>query len=445
MASGLLIYGIGPMLTDAKIKAAKPKAKPYKLSDSGQLYLFVTSAGGRLWRMNYAYKPAGAVKAKQKTLSLGAYPAMTLSDARAARDSAKAILASGGDPSVERKLDAQRAIESSEATFERLAREWHGKQKSRWSKVHAADILRSFERDVFPEIGAVPIADLRAQRLLRLLSDIEDRGAIETAHRLRSRISSVFVYAIAAGYAESDPAASLGKALKPKPLATKQPAITDLDELKAMLAKAEAERCRAGTKLALRLLALTAVRPSELRKAHWSEFEGLGGSDPIWRIPAERMKGTDERKARSDGDHIVPLTKEAVAVIEAARQLSGELELVFPSDRHPHKPMSENTLRALLIRAGYFQRHVPHGFRAAFSTIMNERAQEANRPGDRQIIDLMLAHVPTNEVEASYNRAAFMKRRREIAEEWAELIADDLVPAAEHLGKPMRFPSNQSR
>ena len=430
---------VSGMLNDAKIKAAKPSDRTYKLSDSGQLYLVVTPAGGKHWRQNYTFRDSPKAKAKQKTLSHGSYPAMTLADARTARDNAKALLQQGIDPAVHRKQHYHDNAEARANTFEKVAREWYEKKRTRWSKVHARDVLRSLEENVFPAIGDVPINEIRAPRLLQLLTPIENRGAIETAHRVRSRMSSVFVYGIAAGIAETDPAASLGKALRPKPRSTKQPAITDLDAFRQMLRDVEAERCRANTKLGLHLLALTAVRPGELRHGRWSEIEDLDGAEPVWRIPSERMKGTDDRKAEEGGDHIVPLSRQSVEVLRALHRLTGDLELMFPGDRHPHRAMSENTLRALLIRAGYHQRHVPHGFRAAFSTIMNEKAVREEREGDRKIIDLMLAHVPENKVESAYNRAAFMERRREIAQEWADMISDGLVPPEKHLGKPIRF------
>lgn len=175
------------------------------------------------------------------------------------------------------------------------------------------------------------------------------------------------------------------------------------------------------------------------RRARWAEFEDLDGPAPLWCIPAARMKGDDEREAEEQGDHLVPLAPAAVAVLKVMQRLSGDLDLVFPGKRYPHKPIWENTLRALLIRAGYHQRHVPHGFRAAFSTIMNERAKAAGRDGDRAVIDLMLAHVPKDKVEGAYNRADYMARRRELAEEWAEMLVGDFWPPDAHLGQPIRF------
>jgi integrase len=426
------------MLTDAKIKAAKSTDRAYKLSDSGQLYLLVTPAGGRHWRLNYTYGKNEKGAPSQKTLALGSYPSMTLSEARARRDEAKAQLRDGLDPSMQRRIALRSARANQQNTFEAMARKWHAQRQSTWSKVHAADVLHSLERDVFPAIGSWALADITAPVVLDVLERVERRGAVETAHRLRQRISDVFTYALAIGAAETNPAASLSKALKRKPRAKPQPAITDLSELKQMMRACDAQLCRATTKFALRFSALTAARPNEVRFARWHEIEDLEGAEPLWRIPAQRMKGDQDRKAELDGDHLVPLSRQAVDVLKAVRTLTGELSLIFPSDRHLHKPISENTLRALLIRAGYYHRHVPHGFRAAFSTVMNDRAVALSRPADRAIIDLMLAHVPPNKVESAYNRAAFLGRRRELAQEWADLLMEGAADPVTLLGQPMR-------
>lgn len=433
------------MLSDTKVRGAKGTGKAYKLSDGEQLYLHVSAVGGRVWRMNYQFGRNAQGKPAQKTLTIGPYPAISLKDARDARDLAKSMLAKGIEPRPG-DLFERGAGHDTRPTFKGVAMAWHKLQMQRWSKVHAKDVLDCLEKLVFPVIGDLAIEDIQSPEVLRLLQKIVDGGAIETAHRTRQRISAIFVYGIATNQTVRDPAASLAIALPRKPKAKPQPAITDLPALRQMLVDCEAERCRAHTKLALRLLALTAVRPNEIHGARWDEFEDLDGEEPLWRIPAHRMKGDVDRKAEEDGDHLVPLAPQAVAVLKAMMPLTGDLELVFPSDRHVHRPMSENTLRALLIRAGYYQRHVPHGFRSAFSTIMNERVERAWREAghataspDRAIIDLMLAHVPANRVEGAYNRAAYMPRRRELAQEWADILLADMWPPAIHIGQPMRY------
>ena len=472
-------------LNDAKVKAAKPAETAYKLADSGQLYLYVTPAGGKLWRMNYTFGRNAAGRPVQKTLSIGAYPIVTLVQARAKRDEAKALLLEGRDPAIVKQLTRADRSAAADNTFEVVANRWFEKKSGwvlakldewrqangaarvrdaanwtkpgtrGWSAVHSDDVLKSLRRDAFPVIGALPMIDIDTPKILEMLHKVEARGSIESAHRLRQRVSDVFNFAMAAGICRVDPApAALIKVLADKPKAKKQPSIVDglrtnedrIERMRQLVRDCEAERTRAGTKFALRLLALTAVRPGEIAGARWDEFEDLGGEHPLWRIPAARMKGDQDRKEEEFGDHLVPLSFQAMEVIHALRQVSGNYELLFPSERHSHRSISENTLRALLIRAGYYQRHVPHGFRAAFSTIMNERADrewrarggEGSSP-DRAIIDLMLAHVPANRVEAAYNRAAYLDRRRELAQEWADLLIVDMEPPAAQLGRPIRY------
>ena len=433
-------------LTDAKLRAAKAGEKAYKLSDGEQLYLHVSKAGGRVWRMNYQFGRNDKGKTVQKTLTIGTYPAISLKEARDARDAAKALLAKGVEPKPVDLFERAPVPVDTRPTFKAVGLAWHALQKQGWSKIHAKDVMENLEGDVFPVLGHLPIDDIQAPAVFKLLQGIVDRGAVETAHRTRQRISAIFVYGIVMEQATRDPAASLAIALPKKPKAKPQAAVTALGELRQLIIDCEAERCRAPTKLALRLLALTAVRPNELHGARWAEFEDLDGPDPLWRIPAHRMKGDADRKSEIDGCHLVPLAPQAVAILKVMQSLTGDLPIIFPSDRHAHRQMSENTLRALLIRAGYYQRHVPHGFRSAFSTIMNERCERvwkaAGHSGaspDRAIIDLMLAHVPKDKVEGAYNRAAYMERRRELAVEWADLLIADMWPPEIHVGAPIRW------
>lgn len=408
------------MLSDAKIRAAKPRQKPYKLTDSHQLYLYVSPAGGKLWRMNYMFDN------KQRTLVIGPYPLISLAEARAQRDEAKRKLLHGKDPCISKKVEAAGRLMEVRTTFEQVAREWHELNKSRWAKVHAQDVIESLERDAFPILGKLPITCIDAPTVLRVLRKIEDRPAIETAKRVRQRISAVFVHAIASGRAKDNPAAMLAPVLKPLPPRRKQPALLQLPQLKKILTDADASGAHPVTRLALRLLALTAVRPGELRGARWDEFEDLGGSEPLWRIPSSRMKGTLHRKANDDSDHLVPLSTHSVDVLEALRTVSGIGPLAFPSIRHSHIPMSENSIGYLLNRIGYHGRHVPHGWRAAFSTLMNEWAKANGRADDREVIDLMLAHTNGNKVEGAYNRAAYMPRRRQLSQIWGDMLMEGL-------------------
>ncbi|WPZ13639.1 integrase arm-type DNA-binding domain-containing protein [Nitratireductor rhodophyticola] len=410
------------MLTDMKIRKAQPREKQYKIYDSSGLHLVVTPAGGKLWRMRYRFGK------KEQLLSFGPYPTISLSAARQARDDAKALLRDGKNPAVAKKL-RRTSANSGEGSFESIARQWYQLHKDNWVKRHAEDVISSLEKEVFPILGSEPIRDISAADVLAALRPIEARGAKETARRIRQRISAVFVFAVASGLAETDPAAMVKKAMAPMRKG-KQPAIVDLDAAREMIAKVEAETAHPVTKLALRILALTAVRPGTLATTPWSEWTPL---EDTWRIPAERMKLRLHYKDDAARDHLVPLASQTIEAIEVLRQISGRGPYAFPNSRHAHKPMSENAMGYLLHRAGYHGHHVPHGWRSTFSSVMNERF-----PSDRHIIDLMLAHTPKDKVEGAYNRALHIQRRRELAQEWADLLLANAKPAADLINGPRR-------
>lgn len=397
------------MLTDAEAKRAKPGEKPYKLYDSGGLFLLVSSAS-KLWRMKYQ------IGGKEKLLSFGPYPEVTISAARDARDAARAELRAGRDPSLTRKVLRANAADTNR-TFEKVARAWHEMNAPRWkSRQHAGDVIGSLEKGVFSDLGNVDVREITPAMVLSVLRKIERRPAVETAKRVRQRMSAVFEYAIASGLTDKDPAAVVSSALVPLQKGH-QPAVTDLDGARKILQAVADVPAHPGTKLAIFLLALTAVRPGEIVGAAWDEFV-LDAEQPYWLISAERMK---MKRA-----HVVPLAPEALAVIEAVRPLTGRMPFLFPNVRQAHKPMSANAMGYLLNRAGYHGRHVPHGWRSTFSTIMNERY-----PKDRATIDLMLAHVrggkhdeKISASEAIYNRSEHIGRRRELALIWAKLLMD---------------------
>lgn len=420
-------------LTDMQARKAKPREKEYKLTDGLGLRLHVRPSGSKLWRLKYRFG------GKEKQLAIGAYPDVSLSEAREARDKARKILRDGRDPSMEKRREERARQASSCATFEATAREWHTLNEGRWTKIHAADVLTSLERDVFPRIGHLPLADIDSPTVLEALRPVERRGAIETAHRLRQRISAVFVLAKSQGLVTHDPASDVGAAMKRKPRAKKQPAVVELEGLREILRVTERSGAYPVTLLASRFLALTAVRPGTLRRAAWGEFENVDFLDPsispsaLWRIPAEKMKLEKERKGEEAFDHLVPLSPAAVDVLRTVRQLTGNCPYVFPGQRHAHRPLSENAIGYLYNRCGWHGRHVPHGWRAAFSTVMNER-----HPAERFVIDAMLAHVPKDKVEAAYNRAEHMEKRRELANEWAQLLMQGVSPAADLLGVARR-------
>ena len=424
------------MLTELQARKAQARDKDYKLSDSGGL-LFVTAKGAKSWRLKYRF--AG----REKRLVFGQYPEISLSEARDLRDEARRQVREFLDPAVEKRKRKLASAAAAMETFEKLARAWHELQKSRWAPVHADDVITSLENDVFPDLGKLPIPAIDGPVILATLRKVEARGSIETARRLRQRISAIFGFAVSEGIATHDPAAGIVKALKPMPKKGRQPAIIQLDEVRKVLVAAEASGATPVVKLASRLLALTAVRPGIIRGVSWDEFEEVDWNraelapeaKPLWRIPAARMKLILDRKDEEAFEHLVPLSTHAVDVLRAMRQITGRNRLVFPSQRHAHRPMSENAIGYLYNRVGYHGRHVPHGWRAAFSTIMNENAErEARTRGqktlselDAKVIDLMLAHIPKDKVESAYNRAAFMERRFEIAQEWADMLSAGLA------------------
>lgn len=425
------------MLTDVKARQAKAGAKDYKLADSGGLYLYVTTKGYKSWRMKYR------IGSKEKRVTFGPYPDVSITDARDLRDSSKRLLRDGKDPAIEQLRKKLAAAADSEQTFEAVARRWHGMHASRWTPVHASDVIRSLEREIFPNVGKMPINELDPQLVLAVLRKVEARGSLETAKRIRQRMSAVFVFAISEGIGTNDPAAIVAKALKPARKATKQPAITDLRELRTLLAKSEDSGASPVTLLASRLLALTSVRSAIVRGAQWGEFEGIDWEtgdrhQPMWRVPSERMKLALDQKGDETFEHLVPLSQQAVDVLLAIRPLTARFPVVFPGQRHAHRPLSENAIGYLYNRVGYYGRHVPHGWRAAFSTIMNEIAEREGRATDRAVIDLMLAHMPKDRVESRYNRAAFMERRREIAQAWANLLTEELQSARDVLRRSRR-------
>lgn len=395
--------GGGIVLTDAKIRKATSRDKDYKLADAHGLYVLVRANGSKLWRIKYRFE------GKERLLSLGPYPEVSLADARETLADARKKLRAGEDPQRRQPTGL---------TFETLAREWHALQKPRWADRHAKKVLQSLEHEVFPLIGHMSVDDIDPPTVLDVVRRMEKRGALEGGARVRQRISAIFVYGISSGRAKNDPAAIVSGALAPPKPKGRRPALVDLDEIKELMLAIENSESYPVTILASRLLALSAARPGMVRGMEWSEDHG-----DVWTIPAARMKLLKEHKHDSERDFSIPITPQMREVLEAVRPLTGHLNLVFPGQRSFDKPLSDNALGVLYQRLGYKGRHVPHGWRSSFSTIMNER-----RPRDREVIDLMLAHVRQNEVEAAYNRSQHWSRRVAVAKEWSALISKGLPP-----------------
>lgn len=405
-------------LTDTKIRAAKPApGRRIKLPDGEGLYLLVFPSGAKSWR--WRHERGG----KESVATLGVWPDMGLSAARRARDAARDALDKG------RGVGA--AEEEAPRTFRDEALAWHEANKRLWKAHHADDVLNSLKEEVFPLIGDTPVHDVTAPAVLAILEPVAARGAVDRAHRLRQRISAVMDRAVAAGHATGNPVSSLRGVLAPVVPIGRRAAVVTLEEARQVLRAAESIPAHPVTRLALRLLALTAVRPSDVRGAAWSEFN-LEGDNPTWTIPAARMK-VKTAQLGDTPDHVVPLAPAAVEVLQTLAAVTGKMPIPFPTWSNPRKPLSENAIGYLLNRAGYHRRQTAHGWRATFSSVMNE-----HHPADRGVIDLMLAHIVKDPVERAYNRAQHTQRRRELAEEWATMLLDGFPAAGDLLKLPRK-------
>ena len=395
------------MLTAAAVKAARPMAHAFKRWDAGGLYLLVVPTGRRSWMLRVR---AGG---RETLLTLGQWPELSLDAARARRDAARAAIAAGQDPRAALQI----------RTFEAAARAWHAHRTPGWTPVHAADVLASLDRDVFPSIGAMALDQVTAPTVLQLLRAVEARGAIETARRLRQRIKMICAFARGEGWMSADNPGNVKENLANAPARGRQPALVDLAAIRALIADVDQLAAAPVAKLGSRFLALTTVRLAALRGMTWSEVDQLDGPAPLWRVPAARMKLRAVNKLDAQRDHLVPLSTAAANALRAVREFAGGApgpeRLVFVG-RDGDALIGEDALNQLYGRAGYAGRHCAHGWRAAFSTVMNER-----RPADRAAIDRALGHVVSgvSENEGAYNRAQHIELRREILEEWAAIVA----------------------
>lgn len=387
-------------LSDAAVRSAKPKEKPQKLADGGGLYLLITTAGNKWWRLKYRFD------GKEKSLSLGVYPDTGLKEAREKRDAARKLLAAGVDPGENRKAArAARALEQTN-TFEVVAREWFAKQEPVWAASHSSKVIGRLEADVFPWIGNRPMDSLTAPDLLAVLRKVEARGAADTAHRILQNFGQVFRYAVATGRATHNPAPNLRgalRALKKSHFAS----ITDPKDVGALLRAIDGYEGAYATKAALRLAPLVFVRPGELRAAEWSEVDLDKGE---WNIPAERMKLRIP--------HLVPLSRQALEILRDLHKVTGKDRYLFPSARTKDRPMSNNAILAALRRMGYEQGEMTgHGFRAMARTILDEVLQV--RP---DYIEHQLAHAVRDPNGRAYNRTAHKAERQKMMQLWADYL-----------------------
>jgi len=388
------------MLTNKTIDNAKPREKLYRIFDGHGLYIEVTPKGGKYWRLKFRFAN------KEKRLALGVYPQISLAEARERREVARKQLANGLDPSSA-KHDRKKRLELDAAnSFEAVAREWHTHNLEKWTPNYAADILHRLEMDIFPAIGKRPIADISPLLMLDTLRKIEQRGAHEMSRRAMQYCGQIFRYGIVTGRAERNPTADLKGALKP--VKHGHFAALEAKDLPEFLHALESNEARLfiQTRLAIRLMMLTFVRTGELIKAKWDEFNPESGQ---WEIPAARMK---MRRA-----HLVPLSKQAIAVLTELQKLSGNRDYVFASVAKPRQHMSNNTILKALERLGYKGRMTGHGFRAlAMSTI------KENLGYRHEVVDRQLAHAHSNKVDAAYDRAQFLPERRKMMQEWADYL-----------------------
>lgn len=388
-------------LSEITIRTAKPKDRDYKLFDGGGLFLLVAPSGSKLWRCKYRFE------GKEKLLSFGPYPEISLVDARQRREDARKLLANGVDPGAVRK--AQKQAETSETeTFEIIAREWHTRFSPRWAASHSAKILSALQRDVFPWIGTRQIKELQAPELLAVLRRIEARGALDTAHRVRGIIGQAFRYAVATGRAERDPTADLRGALPP-PTETHHAAITDPQAVGQLLRAIDGYTGHFVVRCALRLAPLLFVRPGELRHAEWSEIDL---DKAVWNIPGKKMKLRDP--------HIVPLSRQAVEILRELHPLTGSGRFVFPSARSSARPMSENAILAALRRMGYSKEEMTgHGFRAMARTMLDEILHE-----NPYVIEAQLAHKVPDQLGRAYNRTTHIDERKKMMQRWSDYLDD---------------------
>lgn len=384
-------------LTDTKIRNSKPGDRPHKLYDGDGLVLIVNPNGSRRWTFRYRFD------GKEKSLALGPYPRIGLKDARKRRDAARDLLDDGRDPSAERKAEKTRKHTAAENSFEAIALEWHKQNVHTWTPGYWKKVQRRLEMNMFPALGKRPITEIDAPELLAVVRKIEKRGAVDLSHKMLQAYGQVARYAIATGRLKSDISRDLRGALAPHKK-KHQPAVKpeELPELLRAIAGYEEIGGERPTRLALQLLALTFVRTSELIQAEWSEIDL---NTKMWTIPAARMK--------MGADHMVPLSRQSIAILKELKELSGGSRFVFPG-RSRIVPMSNNAMLFALYRMGYRGRQTGHGFRTCASTILNEHEW------GEDVVERQLAHVEQNEVRGAYNRAKHISKRVKMMQWYAD-------------------------
>jgi integrase len=386
-------------LTDTEIKKAKTTEKAYSLGDGGGLYLWVKPTGGKLWRWSYRFD------SKEKLMSLGKYPDVSLAQARERHTEARKLLATGIDPMAQRKAEKTAEKIAVENSFQSITAQWLEHWQEGKSPRHVDSARRRLAADILPCLGPRPIAEIEAPELVAMANAIQDRGARDIAKRALETVGQVFRYSIAHGYSKRNPASEI----RPSDILKSAPktnyARIDAKELPTLLRRIEVYQGKQVTRLAMKLMAMTFVRTTELIEAKWSEFDLESAR---WDIPAERMKMRTP--------HIVPLARQALEVLEMLRDLTGSNEWLFPGDQNAAQPMSNNTILKALERMGYKGRMTGHGFRGLASTILHEQGYAHDH------IELQLAHAPRNAVSAAYNHALYLEPRAKMMHDWADFL-----------------------
>lgn len=385
-------------LTDTAVRQAKPKEKPYKLGDSHGLYLDVRPSGSKLWRLKYR------LGGKEKLYAIGGYPAMSLREARVEGDKARKLIADGTDPVHDRKDRERTQAIAADNTFAALANEWLAYNSPRWARSTTYKASLYLKNELIPGIGRRPIAQITRPELVDFLRRIESRETFDVAKKCRQWLNQIFRFGLAKGVLHINPATDLDVVAAQGPTVKHHPFVP-MAELPALLTALTDYKANILTKYAIRLLMLTAVRPGELRAAPWSEFDL---DNALWTIPAARMK--------MRRPHLVPLPRQAVAILREIEPFTGRFDLVFAGRNDPKRPMSENTINKCLADLGYKGRQTGHGFRHLLSTELNGKSY------NKDWIERQLAHGDNDEIRATYNHAHYLDQRREMMQWWADRL-----------------------
>lgn len=397
-------------LKDSIVKNAKPQSngKPADYADGGGLRLHVTTSG-KYWHYRYRWE------GKSKELSLGTYPSISLKEARERHEEARDLLARGINPSSYRKQMKAEQAAMNQRSFQAITLEWMVRSTGIWSELHAKNVKRAFEKDIFPTIGAMQINEVKPADIIRLVQRVEARGAGDTARRVKQYINQVYKYAVTLELTERNPAADIDNNIILKPLTRKHfSTLTDPIQIGQLLRDMDAYQGTLVVRCALQLSALVMLRPGELRAAEWTEIDL---DQALWTIPIKRMKAPQHIKEANQSVHLVPLSRQAVEIFRKLKPYTGRFKYVFPSIRRANQPLSDNGVRTALRAMGYDNEMItPHGFRGMASSLLNQLGWNPDA------IERQLAHKDTNQIRAAYNRAEYLEERREMLQAWADYL-----------------------